>query len=304
MGSSNSSNANYNGSLYPAETPLLTADNRGFRYGDGLFETMFVTKDCIRLADLHFDRLLAGMRFLQFDIPPFFVERLRTQIFELCEANGHFGASPARPTNPVAPTAESAPSAARVRLAVFRGDSPLTGPIDSGPNYILQSWPLPASPGLNPEGLTLGIFPDGRKACDALSNIKSNNYLLYTLATHYAQRNGLDDCLVINSHHRAADTTIANLFYIRQGQFYTPPLTEGGVAGVMRRYLLEALPRAGYRVQEQPTTIEDLLAADEIFLTNALKGIRWVRALRSDLWGKLYKNHLSAVVYEQLIKTL
>ena len=297
MASSSSSNgpeqghppafANYNGSLYPAGSPFLTADNRGFRYGDGLFETMFVVQGRIRLGDYHFDRLLAGMRFLQFDVPPFFVEKLRTQVRELCAANGQ---------------------PARVRLVIFRGDSPLAGPIDSSPNYILQSWPLPAAPGMNPDGLALGVFPDGRKACDALSNLKSNNYLLYTLATHYAQAQGLDDCLVLNSYDRPADSTIANLFYIRQGRFYTPPLSEGGVAGVMRRYLLEALPRAGYCVQEQATTIEDLLAADELFLTNALKGIRWVRSLRNNLQGALqekhYKNDLSAVVYEQLIKTL
>jgi branched-chain amino acid aminotransferase len=304
MASSSSSNgpgqghspafANYNGSLYPAGSPFLTADNRGFRYGDGLFETMFVAEGRIRLGDFHFDRLLAGMRFLQFEIPPFFVEKLRTQVLELCAANGQPTIGPAQ--------------AARVRLVIFRGDSPLAGPIDSSPNYILQSWPLPAASGMNPGGLALGVFPDGRKACDALSNLKSNNYLLYTLATHYAQGQGLDDCLVLNSYDRPADSTIANLFYIRQGRFYTPPLSEGGVAGVMRRYLLEALPRAGYSVQEEATTIEDLLAADELFLTNALKGIRWVRSLRKDLQGALqekhYKNDLSTVVYEQLIKTL
>lgn len=286
----------------------MTADNRGFRYGDGLFETMFVVQGRIRLGDYHFDRLLAGMRFLQFDIPPFFVEKLRTQVLELCEANGQPAIGPVEAANRPAGVAEQLTRAARVRLVIFRGDSSLGGPIDSFPNYILQSWPLPAASGLNPDGLALGVFPDGRKACDALSNLKSNNYLLYTLATHYAQEQGLDDCLVLNSYDRPADSTIANLFYIRQGRFYTPPLSEGGVAGVMRRYLLEALPRAGYSVQEQATTIEDLLAADELFLTNALKGIRWVRSLRNDLPGALqakrYKNDLSAVVYEQLIKTL
>ncbi|SRR5258708_5815424 len=286
-----SSSSNYNGILYPAGQPVLTADNRGFRYGDGLFETMFVQKGRIRLGEYHFDRLLSGMRLLDFDIPPFFVEKLTKEVLELYEVNTLSTASPAR-----------------VRLVVFRGESSFLASIDRFPNYIIQSWPLPvvrsgdesAVLSRDESGLTIGIFPDGRKACDALSNLKSNNYLLYILAAHYAKKEGLDDCLVLNSQNRLADSTIANLFYIRQGEFYTPPLSEGGVDGVMRRHLLKALPQAGYIVHQQPVYPEDLLAADEIFLTNALKGISGVRSLQ----GRLYSIHLSVTVYEQLIKRL
>jgi branched-chain amino acid aminotransferase len=287
MESSSSSNYNgvisYNGILHPAGQPLLTADNRGFRYGDGLFETMFVQEGRIRLSDFHFDRLLSGMRLLDFDIPPSFVEKLTKEILALCEVNALPAAAPAR-----------------VRLVVFRGESSFWGPIDSFPNYIIQSWPLPANPGQGESGLTIGIFPDGRKACDGLSNLKSNNYLIYILAAHYAKKTGLDDCLVLNSQNRLADSTIANLFYIRGGQFYTPPLSEGGVAGVMRRHLLEALPQAGYIVHQQPVYPEDILTADEVFLTNAIKGISWVRSLQ----GRLYASDLSVTVDEQLIKRL
>jgi branched-chain amino acid aminotransferase len=272
-----------NGTFYPAGQPLLTADNHGFRYGDGLFETMFVQRRGIRLEGYHFDRLLSGMALLDFEIPPFFAEKLAKEILTVCETNGF-----------------SAVHAARARLVIFRGDGSFLGPVDRAPNYIIQSWPLPAvkEPGEN--GLAIDIFPDGRKACDMLSNLKSNNYLLYILAAHYAKKRGLDDCLVLNSQNRVADSTIANLFYIRQGQFYTPPLSEGAVAGVMRRHLLEALPQAGYIVHQQPVTPEDLLTADEVFLTNALKGISPVRFLR----GRAYSRHLSTVVDEQLIKTL
>lgn len=294
MASSSSSKANsgypagfinHNGEIYPAGQPVLTADNRGFRYGDGLFETMFVQNGRIRLRDYHFDRLLSGMRLLDFDIPPFFAEKLTKEILALCEVNGLSIESPAR-----------------VRLVVFRGEGSFLGPIDRFPNYIIQSWPLSLSTrqGRGETGLALGIFPDGRKVCDKLSNLKSNNYLLYVLAAHYAKKEGLDDCLVLNSQNRLADSTIANLFYISRGQFYTPSLAEGAVAGVMRRYLLEALPQAGYIVHEQQVFPEDLLSADEVFLTNAIKGISGVRSLQ----GRFYANRLSISVYEQLIEKL
>lgn len=259
---------NFNGDLLPSETAVLTADNRGFRYGDGLFETMKVEQGRLLLERYHFERLLAGVRLLQFELPAFFTaEKLAGQVLELCQKNGH-------------------QASARVRLVVFRGDGGLYDPINHFPHYIIQTWPLsPGSHLLNENGLAIDIFPEGRKACDSFANLKSNNYLLYVLAALYARKHRLNDCLVLNSHDRIADSTIANLFYCRQGRIYTPPLTEGGVAGVMRRYLLEFLPGAGFSVEEKETCREDLEGAEEVFLTNALKGIKWVRSFGATTYG-------------------
>jgi branched-chain amino acid aminotransferase len=250
---------NFNGKFLPSDTAILTADNRGFRYGDGLFETMRVAGDQLYLSNYHFERLLAGAHLLQMAPLPFLTpEKLTEQVLELCKINGHV-------------------TLARVRLVLFRGDGSLYDPVDPFPNYVIQSWPLsPESSELNEKGLALGVFPNGRKSCDPFANLKSNNYLLYAQAALYARGQGLDDALVLNSHERIADSTIANLFYVSQGIIYTPPLTEGGVAGVMRRTLLEALPTAGFPVQEKAITREDLERADEVFLTNALRGIKWV----------------------------
>lgn len=263
-----SSYINFNGKILPSGSPVLTVDNRGFRYGDGLFETMKVVESRLLLDNYHFERLLAGARLLQFDLPSWFTaEKLAAEVLELCKINGGFAGS-------------------RVRLVLFRGDGSLYDPPDPFPNYVIQSWPLPPqSNELNEVGLTLGLFPDGRKSCDLFANLKSNNYLLYGQAALYARRHQLDDCLILNSRDRIADSTIANLFYCRQGTVYTPPLTEGGVAGVMRRYLLAALPKAGFIVQEKAATPGDLENAEEVFLTNALRGIKWVRSFSNSTYG-------------------
>ena len=273
---------NFDGVVLPAGQGVLTADNRGFRYGDGLFETMLAGGGQIRLGPYHFERLLLGMRMLRFEPAAQFASTIERQILELCAINSEAGYS-------------------RVRLTVFRGDGSLTDTIDTVPHYIIQRSPWPAgSTGWNAEGLVIDIFADGRKACDAYATLKSNNYLLYSLAAMYGRDRGLDDCLVLNSHGRLADSTIANLFYIKDHRFYTPPLSEGCVAGVMRRYLLEALPRAGYSVLEQPVSPEELAGADEVFLTNALRGIRWVRSFQ----GITYGNRLAAAVHEQIIQKM
>ncbi len=268
---------NFDGQLLRAGAPLLHIANRSFRYGDGLFETMMVREGRLCLGPFHFDRLFSGMQFLSLQAA---LKRddLEAQVLTLCRKNGN-------------------PPRSRVRLVVFREESPVAGPISSIPHYSIESWPLPSERCLNDKGLAIDVFPGGRKACDALANQKSNNYLLYTLAALHAQQLGVDDCLVLNSQERIADSTMANLFYIVEGQVFTPPLSEGCVAGVMRRHLLENLPGAGFAVIEKAVSPEDLLNADEIFLTNAIRGIQWVGFFRANQ----LTNQLTTHIYKQLI---
>src|SRR5262249_33824176 len=94
-----------------------------------------------------------------------------------------------------------------------------------------------------------------------------------------------DDCLVLNSRERIADSSIANLFYVKGETIYTPPLSEGCVAGGMRRWLMESLPGEGLRVAEKPVAPEDLILADEGFLTNAIRGVRWVGNFAGTTYG-------------------
>jgi len=273
----------HNGALLSADSGILKAANRGFHYGDGLFETLLVSNGRIRLRDAHFERLFAGMDLLRYVIPIHFTrENLEASILQLCERNGHI-------------------PLARVRLTIYRGDGGLYDPEDLHPRYLIESWALgPADIDLNEKGLMVDIYPDGIKSCDPLANIKSNNFLIYALAALYAKENGLDDCLVGNSHGRLADSTIANLFYCKDRQIYTPPLSEGCVAGVMRKFLLSALPDAGFPVHERPVTAEDLQDADEVFLSNAIRGIRWVQTFRKCPYG----SDLSRTIHHQLIKAL
>jgi branched-chain amino acid aminotransferase len=270
--------------MLPAGEAILTAQSRAFRYADGIFETMLVQNGRIRLDTYHFDRLTAGVHLLEFNASPALEPgQLTHQILQLCDRNGHA-------------------HLARVRLVVFRGEGGLFDPDDQPPHFVIESWPLTEDQlRFNDKGLMIGVFPHGRKACDSLANLKSDNFLLYALGARYARAHRLDDCLILNTYERFADSCIANLFYTRGRTVYTPPLSEGCVAGVMRRFLLHRLTVWGFPVAEQPVTRGDLDDADEIFLTNALKGIQWV----GDFAGK--KSHQPGIVrdiYERWSKEL
>ena len=271
-----------NGKILRAEDPVLLASNRGYRYGDALFETMKVANQNILLETYHFERLFAGLRLLQFEVPKLLTrEKLHSEVILLAEKN-HCG------------------NLARIRLSVFRGNGGVYDE-ERTPQYLIECWPLNESLNrLNENGRVIDVFPAARKSCDSFSHLKSANYLPYTMAAIYAKANKLNDCLVLNTDGNIADATIANVFLIKEGVVITPGPDQGCVNGVMRRHLLEKMKDAGYSIQENPVSVSTLEEADEVFLTNAISGIRWVKQFRE----KVYSNNLTVEIYNRFIKTI
>jgi branched-chain amino acid aminotransferase len=274
---------NFNGKLYPEGSPIIGADNRGVRYGDGLFETIKMKNGKLLFEDEHFARLWKGLRVLEFDIPKHFTaEVLQKEIGALVLKNGHEGA-------------------ARIRLNILRGDGGLYDAKNHLPNYIIQSWPLAQGNGeWNSNGLVLGIYDAAKKSCDILSNLKHNNYLPYVLAALTAKKEKWNDAIILNTHGRICDTTIANIFTVKDGVAYTPSLQEGCVAGVMRRVVIQNILNFNGRVVEKDISIADLLEAEEVFLTNSMYHIRWVQRIGE----KTYQNGTTHKIYSALQPTI
>lgn len=270
---------NYNGDIVPAEQPIVTAANRGLRYGDGMFETMKVINGEIGLEKDHFDRLFDSLATLKFVLPAAFnAGQLQEYILELAARN------------------EVLP-AARVRINCFRKSGGLYEQEDQTPHFVIEALTLPANYlRFNQVGLVVDIYPDARKSCDRFAGIKSNNYLPYFMGALFARDQKLDDALIFNQYDRICDSTISNVFWAVGDKIYTPPLTEGCVSGIMRRNLLRLLPQYGYQVEEKPLAPDELDKADEVFLTNALFGIRWIGTFRERRYG----NYLSQKLYSLL----
>ncbi|MEO5594269.1 MAG: aminotransferase class IV [Chitinophagaceae bacterium] len=270
----------YNGSFHKNSTPLVSAGNRGLRYGDGLFDTLKFADGKIHLDNWHFERLFNGLRLLEFELPPYFTAvYLAGQVEALCKKNQH--------------------KTARVRINIFRGNGGLYNAENHFPNCIIESWQLPEVDfNLNENGLVTGIYKDAKKPMDRFSNLKSNNYLPYTMAALYAKKQQWNDAFLLNAADRICDATIANIFIIKNEVIYTSPLQEGCVAGIMRRLVLETLPAKGFNCQEKIITEEDLFTADEVFLTNSIKGIRWV----GHCGAASYTGRFVKVIFEKLLK--
>ena len=269
-----------NDKIYKEGTSVITPDNRSLRYGDGLFETIKTINGKMQLRDYHFERLFAGMDLLQFEIPKYFtVKYLEDKIAELCKKNQHN-------------------NFARVRLMIFRGDGGLYD-ADNFPNYIIQTWSIEQANELNSNGLIIDVYHDTKKHCDKFANVKSNNFLPYIMAALHAKQLKVNDCIVLNNFDRIADTTIANIFIIKDNIIYTPPLTEGCVSGVARRLIIEKFS-SKFKIIEKQLSIEELQNGDEVFLTNSIKGIRWVKQFRNTM----YSNCLIKLIHDFLNATL
>ncbi|MFC0771857.1 aminotransferase class IV [Terrimonas alba] len=268
-----------NGKMVTGSDPLLLADNRSYRYGDGLFETIKVVNKKISLEAYHFERLFQSLAMMHFKIPSLFTrDKIRQEVVSLCAKN-------------------RCDELARVRFSVFRGNGGINESLDDL-QYLIECWPLNNSFNyLNENGLVIDICPDIRKSCDKFSTIKSANFLPYVMAALHAKENQLNDAIVLNVHDRIADSSVANIFIVKGDKLKTPSLSEGCVNGVMRKFLLDNFKGSGVNlvIEEAGLSVEDLSSADEVFLTNAISGIKWVKRFRD----KTYTNKISSGIFQK-----
>ncbi|RVT99947.1 4-amino-4-deoxychorismate lyase [Mucilaginibacter limnophilus] len=271
---------NFNGEVVPADSKVFAADNRAFRYGDGLFESMRMMKGHLKFPDLHADRLQRGMKALKIDgysqTDAWF---LKNKAEELAIRNKV--------------------KHARLRLTVFRDSEGLYAPTQNKMSYCLELQPMDEPRYfLNEKGLIMDVFTDLPKPSNYLSNIKTCNSLIYVMASIYKAQNNLDDVFLLNQNGYLCEASSSNIFIWYQNHLYTPALSEGCVEGVMRKVIIDIAKKSNIPVTEAQINPEILYEADEVFLTNAVRGIQSVMG-----YGvKRYFNRLSKGLMDELNK--
>lgn len=274
---------NDNGCLLEEAKVCLSPNNRSFRYGDGCFETLKVINGNLLLKEYHFRRLFSTLQALQFTIPAYLTAQyLEQQILETVYQNKQ-------------------QLHARVRLTFHRGSGALPGLSDTQPSFIIQTaHGLAESLHFNTKGLSLDYYYDSIKCADKYSRFKTNNYLGSVMGTLFAKEKKLDDCIFLNYSNRVVETTIANIYIVQNNSIVTPPVAEGCVEGVMRKFLLQQAHNLGYHVSEKIISPNDVTAAAEVFITNANIGLRWI----GNVGATLYNKSVSEKLYRSIITPL
>lgn len=270
---------NFNGTLVTQESNILT-QNRGFLYGDAVFETVKIVNSQVLYLEDHYFRLMASMRVVRMEIPmDFTMEYFEEQILSL--------------TNKLGISA-----AARVRVTVFRNDGGYYLPIDKTVSFLVHATALDSTLYVIEEGeYEVDLFKDFYVTKQLLSSIKSTNRLLNVTASIFASENGLDNCLLLNDSKNVVEAIQGNIFMLVGNKLVTPPVSEGCVNGVLRKQLLKlAKTIEGVEVAEEVISPFDLQKADELFVTNVIKGIQPITKYRK----KTFKTDLSQKLVSKL----
>ena len=264
---------NFNGELLFKENIKLTTDNRGFKYGDGIFETIKVVHKKVIFWEDHYFRLMASMRMLRMKIPmEFTLEFLEKEILKtvaVLEDGTNF----------------------RVRLNVFRKDGGLYTPKTNAIDYLIEA---SESNYKTKETYEIDVFKDFYNYSGLLSTIKTNNRMLNTLASIYANENDLDNCILVNERKGVVEVANANIFIVKNNIVKTPALTEGCIKGVVRGKVIDLLIKnKDFTIEETVISPFEIQKADEVFITNAIMGIQAVtkykkKSFNTDLAGKLH----------------
>lgn len=277
----------YNGEFISSDKPIFFGTNRAFRYGDGLFETMRAVGTYVPFITQHIARIKNSASILQFEIPdnyttPFF----QKQITRLLNANKFF-------------------NGVKVRVSIFRKDGGNYQPITNKIDYFIEATTLDSNNfSLNSKGLKIDVFNDFKKPVNELSGLKTSNSLFYVIAANSIQSLKVDDCLLINQNNNIIEASSSNLFIFTNNNLLTPSLSDGCLNGIMREIIIQLALNEKITVYDDISITEnDILNADEVFLTNAVYGIKWVVAYKDRRYFCKVAKRLSTAL-ENLTNTL
>jgi len=226
----------------------------------------------------HITRLKLGMTVLRMNLPAELnTDNIHEFIINLLKHNVH------------------APNA-RVRLTVFRNNGGYYTPETNDISFLIESEELTTGYELNHKGFWVDIYADIKKSINKLSNIKTGNALMYVMAGIAKQSMKLDECFLINENGTICESISSNIFVVKNGTLYTAPLTEGCVAGVMRKQIMTLATENKILTFESAITSYTLMNGDEVFLTNSINGIQWVGQFKD----KFYTNKMAIFFTDKL----
>lgn len=221
--------------------------DRAYLYGDLLFETLLGEGENLPHGGLHFRRLERSASVLDMDLCGLNEEKFHTLIRDEIRRMGR----------------QQAAEFWRIRFVLQRESGGYYLPVSDSTRYFLDVRPFAFPPMAN--SLNLGVYRHQTKAPGSLSNLKSGNALLYVMASKFAKSKGYDDAIILNTLGEPIEATSSNFFWMENKSWFTPPLSSGCIAGIGREVFMQK-----NQVEEKNCSLDQLLNAEKIILTNAL----------------------------------
>ena len=266
---------NYNGNIQE-NSNFSIESNRGFLYGDAIFETIKVLDNKVLFLEDHYFRLMASMRICRMEIPMnFTMEFFEEQILKL--------------TNSLEKS-----NSFRVRFSVFRNSDGFYTPISNEIEFIVVAVSSENTVyTIEKSHYEVELYKDFFIPKQLLSTLKTNNKMLQITGSIFAKENGYDNCLVLNDEKNVVEALQSNLFMKIGNVVVTPPISDGCLNGIMRKQVIEILNKMdGIEVKEMSISPFDLQKADELFLTNVITGIQPITKYRKKEYTINFSNEI------------
>jgi branched-chain amino acid aminotransferase len=253
---------NVDGRLVPPEEAFVPVLDRGFLYGDSVYEVVRTYRGRVFELGRHLDRMDRSAAGIALQLPP--RERIERELSRTLQASGN------------------AESYARIVVTRGEGKFGLAPHLATGqPRLIVVVRPLePPPPEAYERGLRMAIAVTRRNPREVLDPaLKTGNYLNSVLALREAHEAGADDALLLDLRGHVTEGSSSNVFFVQEGVVVTPPLQVGILHGVTRGIVIELARGEGLIVREEPHGPEALAAADEVFVTSTIREVLAVTSL-------------------------
>jgi branched-chain amino acid aminotransferase len=269
---------NFNGNIQE-NSSISIENNRGFLFGDSIFETIKVLDNKVLFLEDHYFRLMASMRICRMEIPMnFTMEYFESQIVNLVQAL-------------------NIANSYRVRFSVYRDSEGFYLPKSRNVQFLVTASPLQELYEIGKQNYEVELYKDFYITKQLLSTLKTNNKMLQITGSIFAEENGYDNCLVLNNEKNVVEALQSNVFMKTGNVVVTPPVSDGCLNGIMRKQILEILKKMeGVEVKENSISPFDLQKADELFLTNVISGIQPITKYRK----KEYTTEFASEVLKRL----
>jgi len=224
-------------------------------YAEGLFETFLAVGDRIIFVDQHLQRLYRGAKIIGLDIP----------------------VTPNRLIDWMTKTVSRHPDhIKKLRLTVTSGEAARWVGVQGKPQVILSASPhqMPVKP------FELYVSTYCVDQDSIFRRIKTLSYGIHAAALKQAKDKGCDDALLLNGRNYVAEVTSANIFWVRRGRLYTPPLSAGCLEGTTRRIVMREARKIGLQVEEKNSCLSRLVKSEEVFLSSSLKLVVGVSVIK------------------------
>jgi len=273
---------NYNGKMIPENKFGLSAQNRAYKYGDAIFDTLKYHQNEIQFLEDHYFRLLSSMRMLRMKIPMnFTLKYYEDEILKTIEQN-------------------NLNNNLRIRVSVHRKDGGLYNPVNQEIDFVIEVHKIN---NFTYDNYEVELFKDFPVFSGMLSTIKTNNRLINVISSIFASENKYHNSILINEKKNIVEASNANIFLVCGNKVLTPTLQDGCINGIIRNKIIALInDHSDYTLEENSISPFELLKADEVFLTNSITEIQSVDKYRKKIFSTVITKKIRNLFDEKYYK--